>query len=461
MVNLSRARRYFALTFNRDQPLDHGERRYQRILQTTLTALASRGIALLVSFISVPLTIHYLGTERYGIWVTISTLLAWLTIADLGLGNGLTNALSDAYGKERSDLAQRYVATTFWLLSGIAFILLVVITILWRWIDWSYIFNIKSALGKAEIPVVMALSIALFLLNFPLSVVPKIYGAYQEGVIANYWAAGGSIASVISLIGVTQTQGGLVWLVLAVSGTQVLVLTLNTMWLFFKHKPWLLPRISLVQRSIVSKLAGIGGMFFVVQAAALILFQTDNLVIAHYLGAEHVTGYNITYRLFSYVGIIQSLYLIPLWPAYTEAAARNEWMWIKRTFNRTLSLSMVILGLLVIVLIITAQRIISVWTSQMVQASYSLVLLMAIWTIMSIWGNNFAYLQNGLGRIRFQAIGGCLMAALNIVLSILWVERFGEIGVIAATIVSYGCITVIGSPIDVYITLHKKMKIYG
>ena len=88
----------------------------------------------------------------------------------------------------------------------------------------------------------MALAIAIFLLNFPLSLVTKIYGAYQEGAIASTWATAGNIASLLALILASRVEGGLVWLVVAVSGSLLCMTMLNAAWLFLRHKPWLAPR---------------------------------------------------------------------------------------------------------------------------------------------------------------------------------------------------------------------------
>jgi O-antigen/teichoic acid export membrane protein len=46
--------------------------------------------------ISVPLTLTYLGSERYGMWMAISSIVALLAFADFGLGNGLVNAIAVA-----------------------------------------------------------------------------------------------------------------------------------------------------------------------------------------------------------------------------------------------------------------------------------------------------------------------------------------------------------------------------
>jgi hypothetical protein len=47
-------------------------------------------------------------------------------------------------------------------------------------------------------------------------------------------------------------------------------------------------------------LGHVGGMFFVIQIAMVLIFQTDNLIIAHFAGAAAVTPYSVAYRLFGY-----------------------------------------------------------------------------------------------------------------------------------------------------------------
>ena len=67
-----------------------------------------------------PLTVHYLGAERYGVWLTISSLLTWMSMTDFGLaGNALVNVLAEASGREDREGAQHYAASAFWALTGV------------------------------------------------------------------------------------------------------------------------------------------------------------------------------------------------------------------------------------------------------------------------------------------------------------------------------------------------------
>src|SRR5947209_14291294 len=103
--------RLFELAANRSAPTDERERRSRGIVRGTAAALVARAIGSLTGIITVPLTVRYLGTERYGAWMTISTILIFLGLSDLGLVSSLTNALGRAFGEHDRVSARRYVTT--------------------------------------------------------------------------------------------------------------------------------------------------------------------------------------------------------------------------------------------------------------------------------------------------------------------------------------------------------------
>ena len=112
--------RYMRLALGKGQIVGDEQRRYVRIAQGIFAGLAGRGVAAAVSVISVPLTVTYLGAERYGAWVTIGAAMAWVALADFGLSSSITNAVSEGYALNRPDSAQSYVTAAFWALAGLA-----------------------------------------------------------------------------------------------------------------------------------------------------------------------------------------------------------------------------------------------------------------------------------------------------------------------------------------------------
>src|SRR3712207_2651433 len=100
---------------------NRGIERIRRAGLTGVTSILAQGITILAGIISVPLTLTYLGKERYGVWLTINSLLQWLYVSNMGLsGNALVNKLSEANGRDDRTTAQELAATAFWSLTGIA-----------------------------------------------------------------------------------------------------------------------------------------------------------------------------------------------------------------------------------------------------------------------------------------------------------------------------------------------------
>lgn len=432
-----RLRYWVTLALGRAKPASQGHDRYARVARGAATALGNKLIGIAVGFVSVPLTVGYLGAERYGAWITISTTLAWLTMADLGIGNGLTNAIADAVGHSRPELTRNHVATAFWMLTGMMAVVLVVLGASWPFVDWGSLFNVHTVLARREIGPAVALAVALFAVRFPLSLVEKVYVAHQEGATVNYWAAAANLATLTAIVAATRTRAGMVGLVVAYSGTGLLVMALNATWLFGWRKPHLRPGWSGLRRESARLLTATGGRFFVVQVAALVLFSTDNIIIARVLGPCEVTPYSVTYRLFTVPTMFVSLYFPYLWAAYADAFARGDGSWIVRAFRWSALASFAVSAVLVLPLVFLGIPIIRLWAGPAAVPPPQLLFWMAAWDLIFAPANALACMLDGAGRLRGQMYYGILSAAANIVLSVLLARIYGITGVMAATVVSY------------------------
>jgi hypothetical protein len=62
---------------------EKGKERTGRVKKSSLITLPSKRISIEIGLISMPLTAKYLGTECFGMWLTLSNFLAWVETADL------------------------------------------------------------------------------------------------------------------------------------------------------------------------------------------------------------------------------------------------------------------------------------------------------------------------------------------------------------------------------------------
>ncbi len=68
-----------------------------------LASFMLKGVSILISFFIVPLTIDFVNPTQYGIWLTLSSLLAWFSFFDIGLSLGFRNRFAQAKAKANSD----------------------------------------------------------------------------------------------------------------------------------------------------------------------------------------------------------------------------------------------------------------------------------------------------------------------------------------------------------------------
>jgi O-antigen/teichoic acid export membrane protein len=423
--------------------------RYRRAALTAIGSGIAKGISILTALITIPLTLDYLGAERYGLWMTISSVVLFLGFADLGMGSGLLNAISEANGKDDRQAAVNYVSSGFFLLTGMALLIVVVFILAYPYVPWPGVFNIKSEIASHEAGPAMAAFVAIFAVNLPLGLVQRLQMGYQEGYQSNLYQCLGSIFGLIAVLLVIFFQGGLVWLVLAMAGGPAVALLLNWIILFGFQQPWLRPKWRCATGAAAKRLLQLGIMFFVLQLAATLAFASDNLVAAQILGPEAVTQYSVPMRMFSMIPIIMGMAVGPLWPAYGEAIARGELAWVRKTLIMSLRWTFFMVIFPTLFLVLFGVQIIHFWVGPKITPSYLLLTGMGIWAIMQTLSAVMAMLLSGANVVRFQIVCASLVGISALVAKILLAQVIGLPGIIWGTVIGIACFVLI--PYAVYL----------
>lgn len=432
--------------------------RNRRLAAGVATGILTKGVAFTLTLLTVPMTLHYLGPERYGIWVTMISMLAWLSMVDLGIANGLSPMLSAAYGKNRQDLARDYIATAFWSLSAIATLAGTAITLLWDWIDWGLVFNIHEPEMKHQISRAVSLAVCFFLLNLPFSINQRILLAYQQGPTANLWQLLVSLAGVIGIYLVTLTKGGLVFLVLGYSGAQLFISFACSIWLFGWSKPLLRP-FTRPKWPEAKQVFSLGGLFIINQIATLLIFQKDIMLITHYLGPAAATPYSVTWQMFFYLNAIHILISPYLGPSFGEAFARGDQQWMRNAFGRYMRATCIVAVPAIALLTMFHRAVLSAWVGPDLVPVLATVYWMALWSfVLAILGPMVSLLV-GVGRLKQYTIFNIAAATISLIMSIWLIKILGVTGVIAATVVSYSVLVVVPAIFEVQTVLGYTRKI--
>ena len=416
--------------------------RYRRVVLTAGSSFVHRGVTILTGLISVPLTVHYLGTERYGLWMTISSTIAFLTFADLGLGNGLLNAVSKANGLDNRTDANTAVSSAFFMLLGISFFLFAIFWVIYPHVPWNRVFNVTADIAIRESGPAMAILILTFLINMPLGIVQRIQMGYQEGYKNQLWLSGGAVLGLAGVLIVIYLKAGLPWLVLAISGGPLLATLMNGFCLFTFSRPWLFPRWKHFNLSASKNLASVGLIFFLLQFFTVLGNSADNIIIAQVLGASAVAGYAVTKKLFMIIQINQFV-IQPLWPAFGEAMARKNYNWAKRTLIRTLKFSLSTGLLAALPLLIFGKPIISFWVGPELVPSSALLIGFFFWVFLVNYGGTMSVFLNSGSLVSKQCIFIGAATISSVILQIILCGLWGVAGVIWAILIGYGLFYVI------------------
>jgi O-antigen/teichoic acid export membrane protein len=416
---------------------DPGRERYRRAGLTASTSYLAKALTMLVGFVSVPLTVHYLGAERYGVWLTISSLLFWVALTDFGLaGNALVNVLSEAIGNDDRESARHYAASAFWALVAIAFVIGVVFLATFRSIPWRAVFRVSDATSTQELESTCALVLTLFVINLPLGLLRSLYNAHQDGYLANIWGIASGVASLLGLIVVTRFHGGLPQLVVAISGLPALVLLANVHHAFVSRYPWLAPAPSAVRWTCIRRLLKLGGKYMIMQLASLGIYQSQAMIITQMLGPSKVVLFVVAFKVITLPSDLAYMGTAPFISAFGEAKARRDWKWIKGAYKNG-TFACVALGVpIAAALALASKPLILIWVGPSAIPDPHLVLWLFLYTTVGVCLMMSGQLLCGVERLNRLALSIILCAIGCVVLGVLFVHWWGLSGLAFAMAVS-------------------------
>jgi O-antigen/teichoic acid export membrane protein len=428
--------------------------RHRRVLMSAGASVLAKAIGVATALISVPLTLHYLGNERYGMWMTMSSLVAMLSFADFGIGNGMLNVIAAAYGRDDRAAMNGAISSGFFSLTAVACLMVFLFALAYPFVPWPRIFNVSSPLARTEAGPAWAIFVVCFLGAIPANLGQRVQGALQRGFVASLWQCAGSVVALLSVLLVIALKGGLVWLVLAYVGTPLLIGALNSAVYFGVVDPDLRPRWSLADRGQALHVVRVGLLFFFLQIAVSINYGSDDLIISQILGPRAVPAYAIPERMFSTITMVMMMFLLPLWPAYAEAMARGEHDWARRTLLRSLVLAGGVTAIGAATLFVLARPLLALWVGHDVRPPMSLLAALAVWKVIEVCGTAVAMYLNAARVVHFQLIVSSANCAACVILKITLVRQIGVTGISLATIICYAI--VIALPVILFL----RMKVF-
>ena len=431
--------------------------RSYHLVENIIGSFLVKGASILISLLLVPLTINYIDPTRYGIWLTLSSIVAWFNLFDIGFGNGLRNRFTEAQSNGNVVLARNYLSTTY-ISIGAFFLFLGIVFIAFNsFIDWSIVLNAPKEISN-ELSITALSVFSFFCIQMALKPLNTLLIADQKPAKAALIDMLGQALSLIVIFVLVKTTdtSSLLTLALALTIPPVIILILATAWYFYGNYKTFKPSFKYFDIALVKDILSLGLKFFVAQIAGLIMYQTSNIMITQLSSPLDVTKYNIVFRYFNVLFSFFMILVTPLWSSYTEAYVKNDTIWMVKVLKRMRFLFVLfVLGGLILLLI--SSKIYIYWIGDIVNIPFTLSILMCLYVILQMWVSLHTYLVNGIGKVQLQLYFSFFEIVMYLPISFLLGKAYGINGVLSGMIF-FAFLRACWTPIQLKKLLNKSAK---
>ncbi len=380
-----------------------------RLNKNILLSASIKGFNILCVIIIVRRSIDLLGVENYGIWTAIASISTWVSLLDIGIGNGLRVELRRCFINENWREARILLNTAYIFIGVLSLVIIAVFTVLWFYVDWTAFFNLKNY-AVQNVHILVLVTVVGLVLQLVFSLIQPVLNANLHSGLENIFLTISNALILVYLICSTEHTIGLVQYALLSAFLPVFAYVGFSLYYFLRYLPQLLPNLKETDFKAIRPILGTSGKFFFMQIASVLMYQMTSFLLIRYFTPNEVAEYNVAYRYFNLFYIVFLTLLSPLWSMSTDAYLRGDLSWI---------IGMIKKYAIVLVFIFCAlffgyavrDFAFKLWLKDVI-VSPKIAFYVALTIGIMSWNSLFLYVVTGAGKIHLQF----LLAIVNIVL---------------------------------------------
>ena len=416
--------------------------RRRTITRTALSGVLTKTAAFLPALGIAPLAVHHLGTERFGVLMTVLSLVAFLSIADMGIGGSLVTGISRAVGAGNSRRVRLLQANGLVAVMVISLLMSAAAAVLALSSVGSLVFPQSAVPVQQEATRALAVFTFLFALGLPTTLVAKIQLGLQQGHVANNWQ---TLAGLLNFAGGTAAcllNASVPWIIAGLLAGTLSCGIANSI-CQFNADSTLRPALADVRRRALRYILRDSALYLALQLIFVATYAADTLIVARKLGAADASSYALAERLFSIVAVAISVFTGPLWAAYGEAMGSGDHAWARRCLRvsiwRVLLAGSAISGGVLLLI----DPLIMLFGAGQLKVPIGLAVAMALWRVVEAVGGTFSVYLLASKAIRVVLLAGAVTAAASLLAKIYGVTHFGPAMLPIATSACYVFLTLV------------------
>ncbi len=410
--------------------INSGSSRTANLKKNVLASYCIKAVSILLGLVRVPLLLTYLDSEKYGVWLTIASMVMWIQHFDLGLGHGLRNKFAEAWALGDKNRARGLVSTAYLSMSVLMSLATIVIVAISFFVDWNSLLNVHSV-SDVELRNTVIFTILMFTSRFVFQLISVLLKAIQKPAISDAFLPVESALSLLIIIALTYSpiQNSLFYASVALSITPVFVLILATFYFFKKYLKEYAPSFDCYNNEYLKDIYSLGAKFFVTQMCGLVLFGSTNFVISNVISPSEVTVYNIARQYYDMPITFFTMILTPFWSAITEAYVKDDFAWIRRSMSILMKVATLFsVGLIIMAFI--SDFAFKLWVGDSVSIPLNLSVAFVLYNISVLYMAPYNYFLNGVGKLQLGLWIGIFKTIAFLPVAIFFSKHYGVVGML-------------------------------
>jgi len=386
-------------------------------------------ISIIIPILLTPYMTEKLGSEMYGLWVLLSSIMVYFALSGLGFSTTLLKEISKNPDQETTN---RYINTVLGFSLFMIIISSLVFVLILMNLDTLFIMS-DTIIVSAKIT--FSIIYAIFVTGFMLSVFSTLLFAKGLLHIQSYIGIVQSIIAAL-LMGIVLYFGYSIVEIALVNLLVIMLSSLTTYMIVRKKVAFQIDKkyfdLKLLREMLTPSLH-----YLFISVGALIVLYSDNIVISSFLGLSYVAVYAIGYKL---VDVSQKLLFKVvdiMIPDVAKMYGNHEYEKVLRLHNKMLLVSTT-LGLFGYgILFFWGVDIIELWVGKEFTISTDIFRVFVLFGLWHTWVHVSAIFIVAMGIHKETSYMGMLDAILNVVLSIVLLQYYGLLGVALGTLIAH------------------------
>lgn len=381
-----------------------------------------------VGLLYTPYMLRMMGQSEYGLYSLVASVIAYLTVLDLGFGNAIVRYTAKFRAEKKTE--EQYE------MFGMFFLLYLVIGIIAFGIGLGLYFNVDTLfgntmttveLGRARI--MMLLLVVNLAFTFPMSIWGSIIQAYEDFVFQKSLNIIRIILNTIVMICLLHFGYKAVAMVVVQTIFNVLTLVINFIYCRRKLNIHIYFRFRHFHWGFLKEVALYSFWIFLNAIIDRVYWSTGQFVLGAMVGTAAVAVFAIAIQLegmyMQFSTAISSVFLPKVTAMVATNRSRKE---ISDLFIRTGRIQYIVLAYILSGFIIFGRQFIELWAGAGYSDAYMISLLFFIPLTVPLIQNLGITILQARNEMKFRSVLYIIIALVSLAMQIVLTSHFGGIG---------------------------------